>query len=148
MNILTLDHNFFLNNPHSIPFLDRHFRSKHANFINISGEREYEDHAVISRHIRSGEDVVHARVREVKLKVGRRNISNYTELPIFIFSYLKSPLYRSPGFTITLVANLGAVFGVVYFSCLEQPALIAYPTVALMGLGLLSNSLAMLSSFF
>ena len=82
------------------------------------------------------------------MKIGQRNIRNYIDLSLSVFSYLKSPLYRSPGFTITLVANLGAVFGVVYFTCLEQPALIAYPTLALMGLGLLSNSLAMLSSLF
>ena len=67
---------------------------------------------------------------------------------LLVFSYLVSPLYRSPGFTITLVANVSAVFGVVYFTCLEQPALIAYPTAALMGLGMLSANLAIISSLF
>ena len=63
-----------------------------------------------------------------------------------VSSYLKSPLYRSPGFATTLVANLGAVFGVIYFTLLEQPALISYPTAALMGLGTVSSGLTMLSS--
>jgi len=67
---------------------------------------------------------------------------------IFALGYLKSPLYRSPGFTITLVANVGAVFGVVYFTCLEQPALIAYPTAALVGLGMLYANLVILTSLF
>ena len=48
--------------------------------------------------------------------------------------------------TITLVANVGAVFGVVYFTCLEQPALIAYPTAALVGLGMLYANLVILTS--
>jgi len=65
---------------------------------------------------------------------------------LFAYGYLKSPLYRSPGFATTLVANLGAVFGVIYFTLLEQPALIAYPTAALMGLGTVSSGLTMLSS--
>ena len=43
---------------------------------------------------------------------------------------------------------MGAVFGVVYFTCLEQPALIAYPTAALMGLGMLYANLVILTSLF
>ena len=77
-----------------------------------------------------------------------RNGNQDLNYVFLISSYLKSPLYRSPGFTITLVANVGAVFGVVYFTCLEQPALIAYPTAALMALGMLYANLVILSSLF
>ena len=76
------------------------------------------------------------------------HVNHNLKYVFIVSSYLKSPLYRSPGFTITLVANVGAVFGVVYFTCLEQPALIAYPTAALMGLGMLYANLVMVSSLF